>query len=117
MKLSVKYGVNKKSEKLSIVFLFLSFLFFSCPLLLGCFFQSFNCLPTLLQKSCSSSHCHLNATRQTGVSERGYRCLCLQGFTGINRKIGEEFSDNHGQPKRAQNFHVPDENNLIFLGR
>ena len=115
MKVSVKYGVKQEVRK--IVYCFPFPFLPSCPLLLGCFFQSFNCLPTLLQKSCSSSHCHLNATCQTGVSERGYRCLCLQGFTGINCKIGQEFSHNHSQPKRAQNFHVPDENNLIFLGR
>ena len=115
MKLSGKYE-KTRSQKNCLLFSFsFPFLLFSSPFLFGCFFQLFYCLPTLLQKSCSSNHCHLIATCQTGVSERGYRCLCLQRFTGINRKIGEEFSDNHSQPKRAQNFHVPDENNLIFL--
>ena len=107
-----------RSQKNVLLFSFsFPFLLFSSPLLFGCFFQLFYCLPTLLQKSCSSNHCHLIAICQTGVSERGYRCLCLQGFTGINFKIGQEFSHNHSQPKRAQNFHVPDENNLIFLGQ
>ena len=110
--------LKTRSQKKCLLFSFsFPFLFFSYLLLFGCFFQLFNCLPTLLQKSCSSSHCHLNATCQTGVSERGYRCLCLQEFTGINCKIVEEFSDNYSQPKRAQNFHILDENNLIFLGQ
>ena len=107
MQLSVKYSLREGVKKLSIVFLFLvfSFIFVS---VFGRFLQSFNCLPTLLQNSCSSNPCHLNATCQTGFSERGYRCLCLQGFAGLNCKTGEKFSHNHSQPKRVKNFPFPD---------
>ena len=106
MKLSGKYGVKQEVRKncllfsFSFPFLFFLVVSFSCFIVYQLFYRK--AAPVI---------------SQTGVSVRGYRCLCLQGFTGINCKIGQEFSHNHSQPKRVQNFHVPDENNLIFLGQ
>ncbi|PFX28259.1 Protein HEG-like 1 [Stylophora pistillata] len=39
-----------------------------------------------VENSCSSNPCSNNATCQTGFTERGYRCLCIPGFIGINCK-------------------------------
>ena len=43
----------------------------------------------IFQNACGRAHCNNNAICQSGLTNKGYRCLCSVGFTGAHCEQGE----------------------------
>ena len=77
-----------------------------------------------IKSACTSNPCKNNATCQTGFTERGYRCLCVIGFTGHECGVGKYYlKKNHGNVLNVLNrrflkavwFSKPNKLNLLAL--
>lgn len=51
------------------------------------------------QNTCLSNPCTSNATCQAGFGDKGYRCVCPQGYHGDQCELGKEELNKFGNPQ------------------
>lgn len=51
------------------------------------------------QNACLSNPCTSNATCQAGFGDKGYRCVCPQGYHGDQCELGKEELNKFGNPQ------------------